>query len=58
MLFSEIKSSPVTLRNNVGRGWEKGGVMTQTLYAHMNKRNKKKRNNVAIQQISYERKLN
>jgi hypothetical protein len=24
-----------------GRGGEKGGEMTQTLYAHMNKRNKK-----------------
>jgi hypothetical protein len=24
-----------------GRGREKGGEMTQTLYAHMNKRNKK-----------------
>jgi hypothetical protein len=26
-----------------GGGREKGGEMTQTLYAHMNKRNKKKR---------------
>jgi hypothetical protein len=24
------------------RGWEKGEVMTQSLYAHMNKGNKKK----------------
>jgi hypothetical protein len=26
------------------RGWEKEGEMTQTLYAHMNKRKKKKIN--------------
>jgi hypothetical protein len=26
-----------------GGSWGKGGEMTQTLYAHMNKRNKKKK---------------
>jgi hypothetical protein len=26
-----------------GREWEEGGEMTQTLYAHMNKRNNKKK---------------
>jgi hypothetical protein len=29
-------------RDREGAGWGKGGEMTQTLYAHMNKRNLKK----------------
>jgi hypothetical protein len=33
------------------KGWGKGGVMTQTLYPHMNKRNFKKR--LGIYEILY-----
>jgi hypothetical protein len=31
-----------------GRSGEKGGVMTQTLYVHMNKRNEIKKKNKAL----------
>jgi hypothetical protein len=37
-----------------GGGGGKGGEMTQTLYAHMNKRNFKKRNYLAEAIIEYQ----